>query len=118
EKPHKCDLCAKSFPTPGDLRSHMYIHNGSWPFRCEVCNRGFSKQTNLKNHMLLHSGNKPHECSRCGKKFALLCNLKTHVKTHETVVTSFRFLSIDLYASTFSRYLLKYFTNIPYILYM
>ncbi|KAK7499811.1 hypothetical protein BaRGS_00008902 [Batillaria attramentaria] len=83
EKPHKCDLCAKSFPTPGDLRSHMYVHSGSWPFRCHVCNRGFSKQTNLKNHLMLHSGDKPHECTKCGKRFALQCNLKTHLKTHE-----------------------------------
>ncbi|KAF0756660.1 Uncharacterized protein FWK35_00032110 [Aphis craccivora] len=55
EKPHKCTLCAKSFPTPGDLKSHMYVHNGSWPFKCHICNRGFSKHTNLKNHLFLHT---------------------------------------------------------------
>ena len=56
EKPHKCELCQKSFPTPGDLKSHMYIHNGSWPHRCHICDRGFSKITNLKNHLFLHTG--------------------------------------------------------------
>ncbi|KAL2722203.1 histone-lysine N-methyltransferase PRDM9-like isoform X1 [Vespula maculifrons] len=61
EKPHKCLQCSKSFPTPGDLKSHMYVHNGLWPFRCQICNRGFSKPTNLKNHMLLHLG-------RCSNK--------------------------------------------------
>ena len=58
EKPHKCELCQKSFPTPGDLKSHMYIHNGSWPHRCPICDRGFSKVTNLKNHLFLHTGEK------------------------------------------------------------
>lgn len=56
EKPHKCSLCAKSFPTPGDLKSHMYVHSGSWPFKCHICSRGFSKHTNLKNHLFLHTG--------------------------------------------------------------
>ena len=56
EKPHKCTMCSKSFPTPGDLKSHTYVHTGTWPFKCHICQRGFSKQTNLKNHLLLHSG--------------------------------------------------------------
>ncbi len=49
-------MCSKSFPTPGDLKSHTYVHTGTWPFKCHICHRGFSKQTNLKNHLLLHSG--------------------------------------------------------------
>lgn len=56
DKPHKCNICGKSFPTPGDLKAHAYIHNGHWPFKCPICNRGFSKQTNLKNHLFLHTG--------------------------------------------------------------
>jgi uncharacterized Zn-finger protein len=63
EKPHKCDVCGKSFPTPGDLKSHGYVHSGSWPYRCSVCRRGFSKQTNLKNHLFLHTGKHNEERS-------------------------------------------------------
>jgi hypothetical protein len=66
EKPHKCTLCSKSFPTPGDLKSHMYVHNGSWPFKCHICNRGFSKHTNLKNHLFLHTGERMFPfCAPC-----------------------------------------------------
>lgn len=106
EKPHKCTMCSKSFPTPGDLKSHTYVHTGTWPFKCHICHRGFSKQTNLKNHLLLHSGktdkastakhtrfllhartsftgDKPFSCDICHKKFALSCNLRAHLKTHE-----------------------------------
>ena len=106
EKPHKCHTCHKSFPTPGDLKSHAYIHSGTWPFQCPVCQRGFSKQTNLRNHLFLHTGKKPHTCQRCGnqimeisaistcklttdylgiflgKCFALACNLRAHQRTH------------------------------------
>ena len=56
DKPHKCGLCDKSFPTPGDLKSHQFVHSGGWPYRCPLCSRGFSKQNLLRSHMLLHSG--------------------------------------------------------------
>ncbi|KAF4523061.1 hypothetical protein B566_EDAN013049 [Ephemera danica] len=88
DKPHKCALCLKSFPTPGDLRSHQYVHSGAWPFRCGACGRGFSKQTNLRNHLFLHTGDKPHSCTVCGKRFALACNLRAHAKTHEEDASS------------------------------
>ena len=58
DKPHKCHLCDKSFPTPGDLKSHMFIHSGSWPFKCPICTRGFGKHALLKTHMLMHAGRK------------------------------------------------------------
>lgn len=54
EKPHKCDECGRSFPTPGDLRAHGYSHTGNWPLRCPVCNRGFCKVGALHHHMKSH----------------------------------------------------------------
>lgn len=54
EKPHKCDECGRSFPTPGDLRAHGYSHTGNWPLRCPVCNRGFCKLGALHHHMKSH----------------------------------------------------------------
>ncbi len=84
DKPHKCCQCSKSFATPGDLRCHSHVHNGTWPFRCPICTRGFSKQTNLKNHLLIHSGQKPFQCQYCLKKFSLSCNLRSHIRTHHS----------------------------------
>lgn len=55
EKPHKCNECGRSFPTPGDLRAHGYSHTGNWPLRCPVCNRGFCKLGTLHHHMKSHS---------------------------------------------------------------
>lgn len=54
EKPHKCNECGRSFPTPGDLRAHGYSHTGNWPLRCPVCNRGFCKLGTLHHHMKSH----------------------------------------------------------------
>lgn len=60
-KPHQCSQCAKSFSTPGDLRCHMHMHNGTWPFRCIDCNRGFSKQANFKRHLASHKNEKENQ---------------------------------------------------------
>lgn len=57
EKPHKCDICPKSFPTPGNLRKHRYSHGNSSPFKCPICYRIFVKQVNLRNHTRLHHSN-------------------------------------------------------------
>lgn len=57
EKPHKCDECGRSFPTPGDLRAHGYSHTGNWPLRCPICNRGFCKLGALHHHMKSHGNN-------------------------------------------------------------
>lgn len=61
EKPHKCDECGRSFPTPGDLRAHGYSHTGNWPLRCPVCNRGFCKLGALHHHMKSHGNNEKIE---------------------------------------------------------
>jgi len=82
DKPHKCSLCAKSFPTPGDLRSHMYVHSGSWPFKCHICSRGFSKQTNLKNHLFLHTGKLHQQTKPTSELIKKFINCK-HITLHQ-----------------------------------
>lgn len=49
-KPHKCNACDKSYPTPGNLRAHMSLHSGQWTYHCEICGRGFSKKINSERH--------------------------------------------------------------------
>ena len=63
-------LCSKSFPTPGDLKSHMYVHTGSRPFKCDICQRGFSKQTNLKNHMQMHANDEEKQTDNNNKQIS------------------------------------------------
>lgn len=50
EKPHKCSLCTRTFPTPGDLRNHFYVHSGMWPYVCK-CGRGFAKKAAYQGHL-------------------------------------------------------------------
>ncbi|KAL2724226.1 zinc finger protein 239-like isoform X1 [Vespula squamosa] len=84
EKPHKCNECGRSFPTPGDLRAHGYSHTGNWPMRCPICNRGFCKPGALHHHMQLHNGDRPYQCTVCDKKFSIIGNLRTHERTHHS----------------------------------
>ncbi|KAI0066924.1 hypothetical protein BV25DRAFT_1765791, partial [Artomyces pyxidatus] len=55
-KMHACALCAKAFPRPSGLRTHMNSHSGDKPFKCPIaaCAKSFTVRSNAKRHLRTH----------------------------------------------------------------
>jgi DNA-directed RNA polymerase subunit RPC12/RpoP len=99
-----CHICAKTFPTQGVLKGHLYSHVakserkqckecGKWlksdltlrvhmrshsgrVFRCPNCSKAFKCKQNMRDHMRSHSNARPYKCLACGKTFKLRSGLR------------------------------------------
>merc|ERR1712051_553095 len=84
KKPHKCNLCDKSFGWKVSLRLHISSIHGAplaerQPWPCELCKKGFTSQWALKTHIdSVHEGKKPYKCEICNVSFASKQSLKKH----------------------------------------
>ncbi|XP_044738951.1 myoneurin-like [Chrysoperla carnea] len=82
-KPFLCDICAKAFKNPKQLRTHKTIHKPSYKmcnFVCDLCNRPFACRRLLKLHVEgVHQQLKRFLCNYCGYK----ANSKSAVQLHE-----------------------------------
>lgn len=52
-----CETCGKTFSTPGNLRSHQYLHAERGRYICSYCGKEFVRNANLKEHINLHTVN-------------------------------------------------------------
>ncbi|XP_055676733.1 zinc finger protein 62-like [Lutzomyia longipalpis] len=93
-RPHKCDVCGKSFKVLKEFNRHKKrqhgIHNGeNSELFCTVCNMRFIHLSSLENHMLKHKNEGPrlHKCDLCGIAFRILKELNKHRKRIHGILT-------------------------------
>lgn len=53
ERPHKCGICSKGFPTRSGLNVHRESHN-SKELSCDICSKKFSNKRVLQKHVKIH----------------------------------------------------------------
>ena len=81
----KCDICEKSgFLTENYLKIHIkQYHKNDKPHRCDVCEKTFSSKPNLYRHLRIHQ-NKSLTCKHCKVTFTTTQSLEDHLLSHKT----------------------------------
>ncbi|XP_049605333.1 zinc finger protein 497 [Syngnathus scovelli] len=89
-KPHRCDLCPKSYMRTNDLQHHkLTVHqdgegDGSGTRRrsgsllCHFCGKELKFRSQLAAHLQTHTDERPHLCDVCGRKFCRRYQLERH----------------------------------------
>lgn len=84
--PNKCPICNRLLSCRSALRQHYRTHTGERPFRCRLCARSFTTKGNLKTHIGVHKINPllnpVHSCTLCHKKYSTAHALQQHTNTH------------------------------------
>ncbi|XP_045594611.2 zinc finger protein 62 [Procambarus clarkii] len=99
EKPHKCDICMKSYTTRRYLIMHTMTHTNIGRFQCEQCGRMFNSKRHVLRHQTSQNGCKrkyvfkPFFCKQCGAQFNSDAAVRKHKRrTPDCTKTHVRFL--------------------------
>ena len=83
DRPHKCDVCQRSFKTTASLQNHKNTHTGMRPHKCKQCDGAFTTSGELVRHVRYkHTFEKPHKCKMCEYASVELSKLKRHMRSH------------------------------------
>ena len=75
-----CEYCGKSFTSRhySNYKSHLKYHVKERPHKCNICGKTYIEAQTLKIHMRKHSGDRPYVCHHCGLQFYSSSNLLSH----------------------------------------
>ena len=82
EKPHKCLICPKLFPTRNERNMHARIHLEQI-LHCSICNKQCPNKPSLVRHTRSVHNRDTFDCQICGQKFRSAGGFKYHNIQHE-----------------------------------
>ena len=103
-RPHRCEVCQRSFREVATLRKHEQLHRADRPYICNTCGKSFLWSSNLKVHERVHTGERPYKCKICHRYVImvfpydlLFANVKTkaQIKCNRTADQCLCFSYID-----------------------
>lgn len=91
DRPHKCNVCDKTYIEAQTLKIHMRKHTGIRPYVCHQCGRQFYSSSHLLSHKhSAHSdGREYHKCDICDATLSTVGNLRVHKKVVHAVERPF-----------------------------
>ncbi|XP_053106763.1 zinc finger protein 64 isoform X2 [Hemicordylus capensis] len=82
QKPHKCEVCSKSFSRKDKLKMHMRSHSGVKPYKCKHCDYAAAESSSLNKHQRIHSNERPFKCQICPYASRNSSQLTVHLRSH------------------------------------
>ena len=67
------------------------VHDKVRPHRCDVCHKTFTLKGTIDRHKLVHSGVKPHECKLFDSKFAHSTDPTKHIANVRDKLRPYKF---------------------------
>ncbi|XP_066555272.1 zinc finger X-chromosomal protein isoform X2 [Amia ocellicauda] len=84
-KTHPCAHCDHKSSNSSDLKRHIIsVHTKDYPHKCDVCAKGFHRPSELKKHMTSHRSKKLHQCRHCNFKISDPFVLSRHILSVHT----------------------------------